>query len=85
MIGERLALVVALTAAEVVERIKHLLVGISVRWAPERAGRVRPCPPEELVGVPEMTIVAARRQVAEPTKFEDVPTPGRESWPRLLR
>lgn len=84
--GERLALVVALTAAEVVERIEHLLVGISVRWAArERAGRVRPCPPEELVGVPEMTIVAARRQVAQPTKFEDGPTPGRESWPRLPR
>jgi len=60
--GERLALVVALTAAEVVERMEHLLLRISVRWtARDGARRVLPCPPGKRVGGPEMTIKAARR------------------------
>jgi hypothetical protein len=60
--GELLALAVALTAAEVVERMEHLLLSIGVRWAArEGSARVRSCPPAERVGAPESTIAAARR------------------------
>ena len=62
MMGERLALRLGLTAAEVVERMEHLLLRIGVRWTPRgRKGERAALSPGKRVAAPEMTGAAARR------------------------
>ena len=62
MRGERLAVSLALTAAEIVERIEHLLLRIGLPWV-GRDARVglRTRPRERPVAAPEIAISAAGR------------------------